>query len=34
VVKKECDLLLDYLPQRQVIKDVDAIPVAKLPLGS
>ena len=29
-VKKETDLLLDYLPQRQVIKDADAIPTAKL----
>jgi len=34
VVKKECDLLLDYLPQRQVIRDVDAIPVVKLPVAS
>lgn len=30
VVKKETDLLLDYLPQRQVMKDTDAIPTAKL----
>lgn len=30
VVKKETDLLLDYLPQRQVIKNVDEIPTAKL----
>lgn len=31
VVKRETDLLLDYIPQRQVIKDTDAIPTAKLP---
>lgn len=31
VVKKETDLLLDYLPQRQIIKDVAAIPTATLP---
>ncbi len=31
VVKKETDLLLDYLPQRQIIKDVEAIPTATLP---
>lgn len=30
VVKKETDLLLDYLPQRQVIADVDTIPTASL----
>lgn len=30
VVKAETDLLLDYLPQRQVIKDADAIPTATL----
>ncbi len=30
VVKKETDLLLDYIPQRQVIKDPEAIPVAAL----
>ena len=28
VVKKETDLLLDYLPQRQVITNTDAIPTA------
>jgi len=32
-VKKSTDLLLDYMPQRQVIKDVDAIPTAKLPVA-
>ena len=31
VVKKETDLLLDYLPQRQVITNTDAIPTATLP---
>jgi CRP-like cAMP-binding protein len=31
VVKKETDLLLHYLPQRQVIKDVDDIPTVTLP---
>lgn len=31
VVKKETDLLLDYMPQRQVIKDVSVIPTATLP---
>lgn len=31
VVKKETDLLLDYLPQRQVITDTDTIPTATLP---
>ncbi len=30
VVKKETDLLLQYLPQRQVIKDPDVIPTATL----
>jgi hypothetical protein len=30
VVKKETDLLLPYLPQRQLIKDADSIPVVKL----
>ncbi len=30
VVKKETDLLLDYMPQRQMIKNPDAIPVAAL----
>jgi len=30
VVKKETDLLLDYMPQRQVITNPDAIPVATL----
>lgn len=30
VVKKETDLLLHYLPQRQLIKDNDAIPMAML----
>lgn len=30
VVKKETDLLLDYLPQRQIIVNTDAIPVVKL----
>lgn len=32
VVKKETDLLLDYIPQRQVITNTDAIPTATLPL--
>lgn len=32
VVKKETDLLLNYLPQRQVIADVDTIPTASLPI--
>lgn len=31
VVKKETDILLPYLPQRQVIKNVATIPVGKLP---
>jgi CRP-like cAMP-binding protein len=31
VVKKETELLLPYLPQRQVIKNVAAIPVVTLP---
>lgn len=30
VVKKESDLLLSYMPQRQVIKNADTIPDAKL----
>ena len=30
VVKKESDLLLDYLPQRQVITNTDSIPTATL----
>ncbi|MDO8861631.1 Crp/Fnr family transcriptional regulator [Haliea sp. E1-2-M8] len=30
VVRKETDLLLDYLPQRQVIANTDSIPTAKL----
>jgi CRP-like cAMP-binding protein len=30
VVKKETDLLLDYIPQRQVITNTDAIPKATL----
>ncbi len=30
VVKKETDLLLHYMPQRQVITDTDTIPVATL----
>lgn len=30
VVKKETDLLLDYIPQRQVITNTDAIPTAAL----
>jgi CRP-like cAMP-binding protein len=30
VVKKETDLLLDYLPQRQVITNTDSIPTATL----
>jgi hypothetical protein len=29
-VKKETDLLLDYLPQRQVITNTDLIPTATL----
>ena len=32
VVKKETDLLLDYMPQRQVIKNTDTIPIATLPV--
>lgn len=31
VVKKETDLLLDYLPQRRVITNPDTIPTATLP---
>ncbi|MFN2361128.1 MAG: Crp/Fnr family transcriptional regulator [Marinobacter sp.] len=34
VVSTECDRLLDYLPQRQVIKNSADIPVATLPLRS
>ena len=30
VVKKETDLLLHYMPQRQIIKDVESIPTATL----
>jgi CRP-like cAMP-binding protein len=30
VVKKETDMLLDYLPQRQVITDTDSIPTVTL----
>jgi hypothetical protein len=30
VVKKETDQLLDYMPQRQVITNTDAIPTATL----
>ena len=30
VVKKETELLLNYMPQRQVIKNADAIPTATL----
>ena len=30
VVKKQTDMLLDYVPQRQVITNTDAIPTAKL----
>ncbi|MBK6008412.1 Crp/Fnr family transcriptional regulator [Ramlibacter ginsenosidimutans] len=33
VVKKETDLLLHYLPQRQVIRDVANIPTVAVPLG-
>lgn len=33
VVKKETDLLLHYLPQRQVMSDVAAIPTVTLPQG-
>lgn len=33
VVKKETDLLLHYLPQRQVIGDVSTIPTVSLPQG-
>ena len=31
VVKKETDLLLDYLPQRQLIRNNDSIPTVTLP---
>ena len=30
VVKKETDLLLHYMPQRQIIKDAESIPTATL----
>lgn len=30
MVKKETDLLLDYVPQRQVITNAEAIPTATL----
>lgn len=33
VVKKETDLLLHYLPQRQVIRDVEEIPTVTLQQG-
>lgn len=33
VVKKETDLLLHYLPQRQVVVDVEAIPTVELAQG-
>lgn len=33
VVKKETDLLLNYLPQRQVMGDASAIPTVTLPQG-
>lgn len=33
VVKKETDLLLHYLPQRQVMGDASAIPTVSLPQG-
>ena len=32
VVRNECDRLLDYVPQRQVISNTDSIPVVTLPL--
>ena len=32
VVKKETDLLLDYLPQRRVITNTESIPTATLPM--
>ena len=31
VVKKETDALLNYMPQRQVIKDASTIPTVTLP---
>jgi hypothetical protein len=31
VVRKETDLLLAYLPQRQVIRNSDTIPMVTLP---
>jgi CRP-like cAMP-binding protein len=34
VVKKETDVLLHYLPQRQVIKDATTIPTVALPTGN
>lgn len=33
VVSKETELLLDYLPQRQLIKETDGIPTVKLRIG-
>jgi CRP-like cAMP-binding protein len=34
VVKKETDVLLHYMPQRQVIKDASTIPTVTLPVGN
>ena len=34
VVKKETDVLLHYMPQRQVIKDATTIPTVTLPTGN
>lgn len=34
VVKKETDVLLHYMPQRQVIKDASTIPTVTLPTGN
>lgn len=34
VVKKETDVLLHYMPQRQVIKDASVIPTVTLPTGN
>lgn len=34
VVKKETDVLLHYMPQRQVIKDATTIPTVMLPTGN
>jgi CRP-like cAMP-binding protein len=34
VVKKETDVLLHYMPQRQVIKDAGSIPTVTLPTGN